>query len=82
MKSHLLSSGLGVNEVEKAFRDADRDRSGTLSLTELAALMHSMGKNSSIPEKDVKELLDSLDLDDDGQVTLNDVIEIMTKSFK
>jgi Ca2+-binding EF-hand superfamily protein len=41
-----------------------------------------MGKNSSIPEKDVKELLDSLDLDDDGQVTLNDVIEIMTKSFK
>ena len=44
--------------------------------------MHSMGKNSSIPEKDVKELLDSLDLDDDGQVTLNDVIEIMTKSFK
>lgn len=82
MKSHLLSSGLGLNEVEKAFRDADRDRSGTLSLTELAALMHSMGKNSSIPEKDVKELLDSLDLDDDGQVTLNDVIEIMTKSFK
>ena len=82
MKSYLLSSGLGVNELEKAFRDADRDRSGTLSLTELAALMHNMGKNSSIPEKDVKELLDSLDLDDDGQVTLNDVIEIMTKSFK
>jgi CRP-like cAMP-binding protein len=66
MKSHLLSSGLGVNEVEKSCRDADRDGSGTLSLTELATLMHNMGKNSSIPEKDVKELLDSLDLDGDG----------------
>ena len=65
MKRHLLSSGFCVNEAEKSFRDADR-RSGTLSLTELATLMHNMGKNSSIPEKDVKELLDSLDLDGDG----------------
>jgi serine/threonine protein kinase len=82
MKSYLLSSGLGVNELEKAFRDADRDKSGTLCLKELASLINNMGSNSSIPDKDLRELLESLDLDDDGQVTLTDVIEVMTKSFK
>jgi len=82
VKSYLLSSDLSVNEVEEAFRYADKDKSGTLSLSELATLMHDMGKNSSIPDKDLKELHESLDLDDDGQVTLTDVIEIMTKSFK
>jgi CRP-like cAMP-binding protein len=82
MKSYLLSTGLGVNELEKALHDADRDKSGTLCLRELASLMHNMGSNSSIPDKDLRELLESLDLDDDGQVTLNDVIEVMTKSFK
>jgi hypothetical protein len=57
MKSNLLSSGLGLNELLKAFCDTNRDRSGTLSLPGQATLMHNMGKNSSIPEKDVKEQL-------------------------
>jgi len=81
MKSYLLSSGLGSNELEKAFHDADKDRSGTLSLNEVRDLMLHMGSNSSIPENDVRELLESLDLDGDGQVTLKDVIE-MAKSLK
>ncbi len=81
LKSYMLSSGLGIDELEKAFHDADKDRSGTLSLSEVRDLMLQMGNNSSIPENDVRELLESLDFDGDGQVTLKDVIE-MTKSFK
>lgn len=81
LKSYLLSSGLGIHELEKAFHDADKDGSGTLSLSEVRDLMLHMGNNSSIPEKDVRELLESLDLDGDGQVTLKDVIE-MAKSLK
>ena len=81
MKSYLISSGLNINDLEKVFRDADKDSSGTLDLNDLALLMHTMGRNSTIPDKDLKALLQSLDLDDDGQVTLTDVIEMM-KSFK
>ena len=81
LKSYLLSSGLGIHELEKAFHDADKDRSGTLSLSEVRDLMLHMGNNSSIPENDVRELLESLDLDGDGQVTLRDVIE-MAKALK
>jgi serine/threonine protein kinase len=81
IKSYLISSGLNINDLEKVFRDADKDRSGTLDLNDLSTLMSTMGKNSTIPDKDLKALLQSLDLDDDGQVTLTDVIEMM-KSFK
>ena len=40
-----------------------------------------MGSNAAIPENDMRELLKSLDLDDDGNVTLNDVLE-MSRGFK
>ena len=68
-------------KLEKAFQDADVDRSGTLSLGELRSLMLKMGKNSSIPEHEIMKLLVSLDLDEDGHVTLEDLVEL-SKSFK
>jgi len=84
VKSYLLSqnSGLGgVVELVKAFRDVDKDNSGSLSLSEVRDLMLHMGNNSAIPEKDLRELLESLDLDEDGIVSLNDILE-MSKAFK
>jgi len=83
VKSYSLSqnSGLGENELIKVFHDADKDKSGTLSLSEVRDLMLHMGNNSAIPEKDMKELLKSLDLNEDGQVTLKDILE-MSKTFK
>lgn len=83
VKSYLLSqnSGLGDNQLAKAFQDADKDSSGSLSLSEVRDLMLHMGSNSAIPEKDIRALLKSLDLDEDGQVSLKDIIE-MGKSFK
>lgn len=79
--SLLQTSGLSSKEIENVFYDADKDKSGTLSLNEVRDLMLHMGKNSSIPEDDVKELLKSLDGDEDGKVTLKDIFE-MTKAFK
>lgn len=83
VKSYLMSqnSDFGSDELAKAFRAVDKDKSGTLSLREVRNLMLHMGKNSAIPESDVKELLKSLDLDEDGQVTLKDIIDI-SKAFK
>eukprot|EP00578_Thalassiosira_sp_NH16_P028087 CAMPEP_0181090006 /NCGR_PEP_ID=MMETSP1071-20121207/7604_1 /TAXON_ID=35127 /ORGANISM="Thalassiosira sp., Strain NH16" /LENGTH=618 /DNA_ID=CAMNT_0023171989 /DNA_START=431 /DNA_END=2287 /DNA_ORIENTATION=+ len=83
LKSYLISqnSGLGENELAKAFYDADKDRSGTLDLNEVRDLMLHMGNNSAISEKEMRELLKSLDLDEDGQVTLKDILGI-SKAFK
>ena len=83
VKSYLLSQGsdLGDTKMARAFHDMDKDKSGTLSLSEVRELMLHMGSNAAIPENDMRELLKSLDLDDDGNVTLNDVLE-MSRGFK
>jgi len=84
VKSYLLlshHSDLSDGELTKVFHDADKDKSGTLSLSEMRDLMLHMGQNSAIPERDLRELLKSLDLDEDGQVTLKDILEV-SKSFK
>ncbi|KAL7528667.1 hypothetical protein ACHAXR_002561 [Thalassiosira sp. AJA248-18] len=83
VKSYLLSqnSDLGDDELVTVFHDADKDKSGSLSLSEVRDLMLRMGNNSAIPEKDLRELLKSLDLDEDGKVTLRDILE-MSKAFK
>eukprot|EP00581_Thalassiosira_minuscula_P011566 CAMPEP_0183713244 /NCGR_PEP_ID=MMETSP0737-20130205/8139_1 /TAXON_ID=385413 /ORGANISM="Thalassiosira miniscula, Strain CCMP1093" /LENGTH=908 /DNA_ID=CAMNT_0025941997 /DNA_START=158 /DNA_END=2884 /DNA_ORIENTATION=+ len=81
VKSYLLSQNSALGDDSRVFRDADKDKSGTLNLSEVRDLMLHMGNNSAIPEKDILELLKSLDLDEDGQVSLNDILE-MSKAFK
>lgn len=84
LKSYALSQNSDLDdeqELARAFRVADKDKSGSLSLSEVRDLMLNMGTNSAIPEADLKELLMSLDLNEDGQVSLDDIIE-MSKSFK
>ena len=73
-KSYLIKQkhGLSNADLEKAFRDADKDNSGSLSLQEVQDLFRNMGNNSEIPEEDVKEYFKSLDLDEDGQIRLEE----------
>ena len=68
-------------DVTRAFNAADKDQSGTLSLKEMKDLMLQLGTNSEIPEREIMALLKSLDTDEDGQVTLEDILESM-KLFK
>jgi len=83
VKSYLISqdSSLGESELARVFRMADKDGSGTLDLNEVRELMLNMGKNSQISEQDIVKLVESLDVDEDGQVTLTDIIET-SKAFK
>lgn len=73
LKRYLLSksSDLKGDELVKALENA-----GSLSLDEVRDMMLHMGSNSAIPEKDVDELLKSLDLNEDGQVFLNDILDM------
>ena len=80
LQKAIKSSRFG-DDVTRAFKAADKDQSGTLSLEEMKDLMLQLGTNSEIPEREIMALLTSLDTDDDGQVTLEDILESM-KLFK
>lgn len=80
LQKAVRSSKFG-DDVKKAFQDADKDGSGALSLDEMKELMLQMGNNSALPESEIIALLNSLDSDGDGQVTLNDVLDSL-KLFK
>lgn len=73
-KSYLIKQkqGWGEDDLVKAFRDADKDKSGSLSLQEVQNIFRQMGNDSEIPEEDMIEYFKSLDVDEDGQITLDD----------
>ena len=59
---------LSNEELTKVFHAFNKDKSGALSLSEVKSLM----KQVSLPESEVGELLKSLDLDEDGKVTMDE----------
>jgi CRP-like cAMP-binding protein len=59
---------LSKEELTKVFHAFNKDKSGALSLSEVKSLM----KQVSLPECEVGELLKSLDLDEDGKVTMDE----------
>lgn len=73
-KSYLIKQkhGWSEDDLVKAFRDADKDNSGSLSLQEVQNIFRQMGNDSEIPEEDMIEYFKSLDVDEDGQITLDD----------
>jgi Ca2+-binding EF-hand superfamily protein len=53
-----------------AFHDADLDKSGTLNVDEVRALMHRMDPN--FPMIDIQQLMKFVDVDEDGFVSLDE----------
>jgi len=43
--------------------------------------MLNMGKNAAIPEAEIRELLKSLDHDDDGRINIDDIVAEMSRSI-
>ena len=66
LQKAIKSSRFG-DDVTRAFKAADKDQSGTLSLEEMKDLMLQLGTNSEIPEREIIALLKALDTDEDGQ---------------
>jgi Ca2+-binding EF-hand superfamily protein len=60
--------GFASNDLEAAFDQADKDRSGTLNLEELTLLFKGM--DPDFPETDVIAFLKYIDLDEDGRMSL------------
>jgi CRP-like cAMP-binding protein len=62
--------GLSDDDIVAAFHDADMDKSGTLNLEEVRALMHRMDPNFPISE--IEQLMKFVDVDEDGFVSLDE----------
>jgi len=59
--------GVTDEDIVAAFHDADIDKSGSLSLSEVKALMHRM--DPTFPVSEIEALLKFIDVDDDGLVS-------------
>lgn len=57
-----------LQEMRKVFNKIDKDQSGTLSKEELHASMSEMNAFFNIDESEFGVMIESLDLDGDGQV--------------
>jgi CRP-like cAMP-binding protein len=55
-----------VEELRRAFQAADYNHSGRIDLSDVAVMLRKM--DPSFTDKDIAEILNSLDLDDDGAV--------------
>jgi len=68
IKKLALGLGLGLtfHDVETAFKEADKDKSGSLSLDELRSLFRSM--DPDYPDEEIVAFLKFIDLDEDGRI--------------
>ncbi|KAL3924647.1 MAG: hypothetical protein SGILL_000915 [Bacillariaceae sp.] len=62
--------GLSDDDIVAAFHDADLDKSGTLNIEEVRALMHQM--DSKFPMSEIQKLMKFVDVDEDGFVSLDE----------
>ena len=62
--------GLSDDDIVAAFHDADLDKSGTLNIDEVRALMHRM--DPKFPMSEIEKLMKFVDVDEDGFVSLDE----------
>lgn len=70
--------GLSDDDIVAAFHGADEDGSGSLNLDEVRKLMHRM--DPQFPMEEIHELLKFVDVDEDGQITL-DEFKLLFRQF-
>jgi CRP-like cAMP-binding protein len=62
--------GLTDDDIVAAFHDADIDGTGSLNLEEVRRIFHQM--EPEFPMSEIKALLEFVDLDEDGQITVEE----------
>jgi CRP-like cAMP-binding protein len=71
--------GLTNADIVAAFHEADTDGSGLLSFDEIKKLMHRM--DPTIPEQEIRSLLNFVDIDEDGLISLEEYLRLF-RSFE
>jgi serine/threonine protein kinase len=72
VKQFSLQKNRGLNDADivAAFHDADLDHSGSLNVDEVGRLMHRM--DPKFPMSEIQELMKFVDVDEDGEVSLDE----------
>jgi len=70
-----MASSAHLSAAEQFFREADTDHTGTLTFSELSALLRRKGYAGS--DQQVKDMFNSLDFEGDGKITLEEFMEAM-----
>ena len=64
-------------EIDRVFKLFDKDRNGTLEADDLHRVCKELGED--MPEEDIREVIQRMDLDGDGAVGLDDFYNVLTK---
>eukprot|EP00043_Microstomoeca_roanoka_P015950 m.160613 g.160613 ORF g.160613 m.160613 type:complete len:146 (-) comp16363_c5_seq4:195-632(-) len=70
---------MNVNHLKLAFVDWDTDKNGVISPAQIKHLMKQGGYPPGITEADVDELIEFADTNGDGQLSLVELAELLTK---
>jgi calcium-dependent protein kinase len=71
---------LKEDHLRSAFEFFDTDNSGTITLDELKRVLSS--DDMRIPENEIINLLNEVDMNKDGQLDYNEFLEMMKKDLK
>lgn len=69
-----------VNECKETFKMFDRDGDGTITEKELGIVMRQLGLNPT--EDELKEMIDEVDDDGNGEISFPEFLTIMAHRMK
>lgn len=75
MMSSTLESTKQEQELQKAFREFDKDGNGYISRDELIQVMHSQG--DELTDEEIDGMIKTADQDKDGQVDYREFVAMM-----
>ncbi|KAJ9105317.1 Calmodulin-like protein 1 [Naganishia friedmannii] len=75
MTQHILARD-PMDDIRRAFRLFDDDNTGKISLRNLRRVAKELGE--SLSEEELQAMIDEFDLDQDGEISIEEFIAIMT----
>jgi centrin-1 len=65
------------DDIERVFKLFDSNRNGFISLEDMKRVAKELGED--ISEKELQEIIQRADLDNDSKLTIEDFYQVMTK---
>lgn len=77
LMSSKLQTADSVDEMREAFLVFDRDKSGSVSASELKHVMNNLGEQ--VTDEEVEEMIREADADGDGELSFDDFLQFIKK---
>lgn len=77
MKERKKEEEFNEEELSDVFKVFDKDNSGFISASELKEVSSKLGRN--LTDEDVKEMMKETDLDEDGKISYEEFVKLMSK---